>query len=105
MKTPDFNAGSVTLAFDKYRDLSVKAREHQRTGTLATQSIQTHQITENRNMPTFRQFLMVPMNKSALVAFVSEYILANDREIIPGGKNDCDCRWTDECGRSCGYLK
>lgn len=86
LRNPDFDAGTVTLVFDQYWDLSIKSGERQRRGTQATQPVQTHQIIGSRDVPHFRQFLKVPGNKSALVTFVCDYIMKQSKERIPNDK-------------------
>ena len=77
---------NVTVVFDRYLQNSIKSGEREQRGGTAVQSAQTHKIIGTRNVPNFRNFLKVSGNKSALVMFVSEYIMRNAVDRIPCNK-------------------
>lgn len=85
---PDLDIETLVLVYDRY-DLSpgIKGKERQRRGDiLTTIGAPSPIIVGNRQVPNYRQFLKLGMNKMTLIHFLSNYIEARVSERLPEKK-------------------
>lgn len=87
----NYKALRITVVFDRYDDESVKSLERRRRGDFT--DAYAYEVSGNRKVVKFRNFLKLSENKRSLLKFVSVYILENSADqlqmeetmIIAGG--------------------